>query len=420
MPYNPRAWVDNVTPTLADYMNNIEAGISANDAGLAKAITGVRPGVRLAVLGDSTARGVYSNGDSQPPIGGTTAYLAGNSWITWAGLLSGGRLDRSLNAGVIGDTAAMMDARVVADVVGAVPKIGACIVYSGYNDAAAPVTPAAFIASVASIVGKLRTAGIVPILATPLPTLNNAGIAALLIQYALRVRKYASDNGLLLLDFTAWTTDPANGGLIAAVGTGGDGVHPSAAGQKWLGQKVSDTLVSFLPPTATPLQISPLDTVNLAPNGLFTGTPVSGLAPNVFTFGSLQTGVTPSVVTDALVPGSMQRITHAGSTVAQQHAQRIQQAGGKWAVGDVLEFSGDVTVAGIAASVQVDFNAAPFNQMPIYLTQNVTRGYYRARIPVPAAITVSYIDVILNTGPGTGTADFGQLTVRNLTALGLV
>jgi len=381
---------------------------------------GARPGNRLAVIGDSTCKGVYASYDSNPPIGGTSAYSAGDSWITWASTLSGGKVNRSLNGGVTGDTIAMMDARVAADIIAAVPKPAACIVYSGYNDAYGNITPAAFMTSYASIVGKLRAAGIVPIAATPLPTLNNATIADLLVRYSLKIRKYALDQGLVLLDFQQWAMDSTNGGLLAAVGTGGDGVHPGAAGQKVLGQKVADTLTPILALSSLPLQISPLDASNLAPNGLFAGAVVSGKAPNVFTFGSLQTGVTPSVVTDALVPGSMQRATHAGSTVMQQFAMRINQAAGNWSAGDVLEFSGIITRAGVLAELQVDFNTAPYNQKAISLTNDVTRGYYCARIPVPAGIGVTYIDCIFNSGPGTGTADFGQLTVRNLTTLGLV
>ena len=207
---------------------------------------GARPGNRIAVIGDSTTRGVYGSYDSNPPIAGTSAYSAGDSWITWASTLSGGKVNRSINGGVTGDTIALMDARVAADIIGATPKPAACIVYSGYNDAYGNVTPAAFMTSYASVVAKLRAAGIVPIAATPLPTLNNATIAGLLVAYSLKIRKYAADQGMILLDFQQWAMDSTNGGLLAAVGTGGDGVHPSAAGQKVLGQKVADTLTPLL------------------------------------------------------------------------------------------------------------------------------------------------------------------------------
>jgi lysophospholipase L1-like esterase len=377
-------------------------------------------GNRVSAIGDSTTRGVYT-GDSQPGITDgvlLTAYLGGDSWITWASTLSGGAVNRTRNAGVTGDTAAMMDARIATDVIAASPKPDACIVYSGYNDAAASVSVAAFMASIDSMVVKLRNAGIVPILATPLPTANNPDIAELLIRYALAIRDYAGRR-FILIDFHQWARDTGTGGLIAAVGDGGDGVHPGAAGQQWLGQRVADFLTPLLINTsASPLQVAAVDATNIAPNGLFSGEPTSGLAPNVFNYNP-RAGTVDSVVTDSLVPGSMQRCTHTATAGGRTFAQRIAQSG-NWAPGDVLEFSGIITCSGIDASVQVDFNTAPYAQMPLSLTQDATRGFYRARLPVPADIGVAYIDVMMNSGPGTGYADFGQLTVRNLTALGQV
>lgn len=376
-----------------------------------------RPGNRIAVIGDSTVRGVYGSIDSEPGIGGTTVYVAGDSWITQAAALAGGKMVRSINGGVIGDTIAMMNARVATDIIAHPTHPTVCIVYSGYNDAAAAVSPSDFITTYASVVTKLRSAGIIPIAATCLPTVNNSAIAALMIKYSLNVRKYATDNGLMLLDFESWAMDSSTGGLTSAVGTGGDGVHPGAAGQRVLGQKVVDLLVPYLSLSTTSLQISPLDTANIAPNGLFTGTPVGGLAPNVFNFTS-RSNTADSVVTDALVPGSMQRCTHTGSAGVRTVAQRINAAG-KWSAGDILEFSGVVTNSGITAEVQIEWGVAPFNNKPVSLTQNTTRGYYCARIQIPAGIGASYFDVMMNSGPGTGTADFGQLTIRNLTVLGL-
>jgi lysophospholipase L1-like esterase len=384
-------------------------------------VGGQRPGGYMAVLSDSTGRGVYS-GDSEPGIYDgalITVAVSGDSWITWAQSLSAGRVLKARNASVIGDTIAEMDARVVADIVNAPMEISACIVISGYNDADLSVTPAAYMASLRSIVAKLRDAGIVPILGTPLPTANNAAVAGLLVQYALQVRQYGAEQGIVVLDFQNWAMDSATGGLRTEVGTGGDGVHPGAAGQKWLGQRVADTLAALLPLSASSLVTSPLDVSNIAPNPLFAGTVVGGLAPSVYIYGAAQAGVTPTVATDSLVPGKVQRVTHAGSTLEQVYAQRVTRAG-NWAHGDLLEVSGIITASGIAASVGIEWDAHPFGTKPINLTQNATRGYYCTRTTIPASTGYpDSFDVMFKSGPGTGVAEFGQLSIRNLTALGL-
>lgn len=377
---------------------------------------GARPGNRIALITSSSGRGVY-DGDSEPGIGGATAYTAGNSWLTWASALSGGRIQRFRNASVIGDTLTLMAARLDTDVIAHRPA--SCIVMGGYNDAYNSVTPASYIATLTSIVNRLRAAGIVPILGTPLTTANDSTIAALIEQYARQVRHLASIEGITLLDFHQWVIDPTTGGLRTEVSTGGDGVHPGAAGQKWLGQRVADVLGPQLPTTATGLQITPLDTSNLIPNGWFTGSTTDGRAPSVSQ--SLKpTGTTFSVVTDSEVPGSMQRIAVSATASTARLFQRINRSGSNWSAGDLLEFSGVVTSDGGArASVMVEFNTAPYGQQPLLLTQAATRAYYCARIRIPTPMPFDYIDVRMQVEAGTGTVDFGQLTVRNLTTAGM-
>lgn len=402
-----------------------ESALSATIA--ARVNRGQRSANFIAVLSDSIGKGVYE-GDYEEGIDGSGTTSAGASWLTFAAALSGGKIVRAVNASVIGNTTTQMRARVQADVIDHPSAPAACVVMGGYNDAeqglAVPLTPAAifatYITNVTKIVETLQAGGVVPILATPLPTDNNATIADTLVKMALWTRRYAAQQGIALVDFQAFATDPATGGLKASIKAGGDGVHPGIDGQFLLGQFFADQISPSLPPYKIPLVSSPLDVTNLIPNGLFTGTPTDGKAPSVFQWGSLPAGVANSITTDSLVAGSLQRVTHTASTAEAVLAQRIQQSGGKWSPGDRIAFSGIITASGMGARIETDFNAPPYGLAPIRFATGITRGYWHADVVVPAGIAVDYIDVKLISGPGTGYVEFGQLTAYNLTKLGLV
>ena len=377
---------------------------------------GTLSGNRIAVLGDSTARGTY-DGDSEPGIDGAVLLIPGMSWLTWAQHYSGGRIIRSKNAAIIGNTLAQMDARVQVDVIAHKPD--ACIVVSGYNDAFQNVTLASYQESMKSIHGKLLAAGIEMIVCTPLPTANGgAGFSAILDSYSTFVREFAGTYGLQLLDFNA-DMKHTDGGLIPSVKTDGDGVHPGAAGQMVLGKYVADRLSPRLPRAAsTPLRRALGPFGNIAPNRLFSGTVTNGMAASVFRVGAADGAVTPSVVTAPFVEGNMQRITHAGSTALSRYAQRVQKAG-QWDTGDLLAFTGVVTTSGIPAEVEVEFNTAPYGHKAARVTKDAVRAAYYAELRVPAGMAGTYFDVNMRSGPGTGFVEFGEFSVYNLTKLGM-
>lgn len=173
---NVTMYVDD-KPVVTAETNELNGGISFLAGGVdinvrkyGQEISGL-----IAVLSDSIGRGYY-DGDATPGINGSLITVNGNSWITYASLLSGQKIVNHKNASVIGNTMAAMRARVVDDVVNAIPKPGSCVVMSGYNDAYYDVSVADYIADMDYIVRHLMDAGISPIVGTPLPHGTHAGI----------------------------------------------------------------------------------------------------------------------------------------------------------------------------------------------------------------------------------------------------
>jgi len=389
---------------------------------------GLRPGSRVAMLSDSIGLGVYT-GDATFGLNGSTLTSAGASALTFAS--SGGTFVRAVNASILGSTTTTMVSTVETHVIDHLSAPTSCIIWGGYNDAEIGVslsTPIATILStykinIESIVEKLRVAGIVPILATPLPTANNAEIANILVQMAVYLKHFASKYGIPLVDFQTFSVDPTTGGLRTEIATGGDGVHPGTTGQKLLGGYLSDQLATILPPYKIPLMHSALDETNLAPNGLFAGAPVDGKAPDTFVYGSLPSGATPSVTTSTNVLGSMQRITCVATASDTRLAQRVQQGSPhSFDTGDTLLFSGIITASTINAAIYIAWGVAPSFWTPIKVASSTeyTEAHWGMELVVPSGIPNSYFDILLHVSSGTGFMEIGQLTVYNLTKLGLV
>jgi len=382
---------------------------------------GTLRGNRIAVIGDSTARGTYF-GDSEPGVKGdvggatSTTLVPGMAWLTWAAQLSGGRIVRHKNAATIGDTIAGMNARVAVDVIPSRPD--ACIVVSGYNDAFNNVTTADYMTSFTAIHEKLHTAGIEMIAATPLSTANSgASFLAKLDGYSAAIRAYAVEHGLQVVDFA--TLRNADGSLPTNIATGGDGVHPGAAGQIILGRFVADAILPRLPKAAS----MPIAQVlgangNMTPNRLFTGTVTDGKASSVSKIGAADATIVPTVTTAPYVEGNVQRITVTGTTADATFFQRVQQAN-QWDVGDLVAVSAKVTTTGgVDGSIRFEFNKAPYWNYGTRITENVTRATVYTELRITAA-DVTFFDLQMIVGAGTGYVEFGELAVYNLTKLGL-
>lgn len=371
-----------------------------------------RVGSGIAWLGDSITRGLGStnNGDSVPPIlSGTDITVAGNSIATYAMLYSGGRLLKTVNAGISGNTTAQMLARVQTDVVAYKPAV--CVVLGGTNDSAAPVSLANFASNITGIVVALRKAAILPVLCT-IPTINSAPQRAIIIGYNNWLRRYASQQGITLLDYYPQTVDPATGNLLQTAMGNADGTHPGDIGYASLGKYAADTLAPMVGASAIPIASDNTDAANLLQDGLFLGNVSNGIASGWSVYGTMPSGATTSVVTDPLVPGKMQQIDAASTSGGAVVYQRITPVAGRR-----LAFSGVITKTAGQCSIQAYVNSTDGKDtynLILDVTQPVTRGRFYTEWVVPA--NVASIDVKFYTQPGTMTLSVGQMTVYDITA----
>ncbi|PYY64229.1 hypothetical protein DEJ30_09090 [Curtobacterium sp. MCPF17_003] len=373
-------------------------------------------GSGVAWLGDSITRGLgaVNKGDSWPGVtAGSSAAVAGDSIATYAMLYSGGKLAKTVNAGVSGDTTAKMLSRVKKDVIDYNPAV--CVVLGGTNDSATPVPVEDFASNIGNIVTYLRTAGIVPVLCT-IPAINSSSQRPVIVKYNTWLRRYCTQQGIRMLDFYALSIDPATGNLLQSTMGNTDGTHPGNIGNALLGKYAADTLAPLVGAATIPIASDNTDTLNLVPDGLNYGSVTNGLAAPWSVFGSLPTGATPSVITDPLVPGKMQQLALSATSAGATLYKRITPV-----AGHRLAFSGVVTKAAGAAGMQAYVNTSnqtdTYNQL-LDVTEAVTRGRFYTELVVPE--NTNNIDLKMFVQPGTTTFAVGQLTVYDLTAQAVV
>jgi lysophospholipase L1-like esterase len=364
-----------------------------------------RPGNYAVFLGDS-----ITIGHDDP-----TNNIHADSWPTYAGLLSGQRIQTIRNAGVGGNTSAQMLARFDTDVTPYGPSLVTLL--CGTNDIGGAVPFATFQANVQALVAKIRGIGAGPVLAT-IPPNNDSSRHANITLWNTWLRLYASRQGIPLLDFYAVLVDPANGNYLAA-NDGGDGTHPSNAGYLAMGAHAATALAPLLPTAYPPLPAENTQVQNLLTDGLFLGSVSGGIASGWGLYGSQPSGAVPSVVTDSNVLGKMQRVDATATTSDMLLVQNLGAPGtggsGNYSIGDVLAVCGVMSNSGIGADCRVNF--WPGQAAPAAVTQNVTRGVFYSLATVPSGTTT--LDFLLYFRAGTGSAQFGRLGVYNLTRLGL-
>ena len=443
---------------------------SAQNVGAFAPATSSRPGGGTVYLGDSITLG--SDQFSTRTIG--------QSWPTFASLLTGQKLLRVHNAGVGGETAAQMLARFDAEATPHAPRT--VILLAGTNDAPTVQGFDAWKTTMLALVDKVRTIGATVVLAT-IPPKNVAADKPQIARMNAWLKAYTAAAGVPLLDFYTVLADPATSDYKAAYLN--DGVHPNGAGMVAMGSHAAAVLTS-LPPTSAPLVADDVDKANLLYKGTFGGYTGSTVPTGWINGLGTPTGSTLSYVTDAAVPGQMVQIANVATTGARniQFDQYIgvttlsssvsagatsltipiradyagtlfigtgstfeiakiasssgagpqtetltagllyahtagEQVIANAAVGDELIFTGVVTSDG-GTSVNVDAVCVGGAYSPSALrliTASITRGVWYQRFTVPTGTT--RINYRLQVSSGTGTASFGRVGVYNATRLGL-
>jgi lysophospholipase L1-like esterase len=377
----------------------------------------MRLGNRLVTLGDSqTIAGDTNTGNTQ---------VRTESFGLWAQLYSKGALEFVYNAGHGGNTAAQMLARFDTDVTPYSPSV--VTILSGANDGNAGVSLPSFAATIKAIVAKCTAIGAVPVLMTTPP--NNyaaAGSQELSMRgYNAWLVRYANATGLPCLDVFGIVSNPAVRFNYLTVYDVGDGIHPSQAGHEAIGLALWNLLSSSITPNAELLTQYPSDPVNIITDGMMLTNVSDGHSGFIGTGWTVYNNpangsYTRSIVTDSAVLGNMQRLgVSAALTSPNTIEQSIAIAGGKFAVGDVIRYTGIITSAGgTKAQVFLNFPGSGGFGITWYVNAAVTRGRFSIEVAVPAGTTS--LEPQLTAGGGTGNVDFGQVTLYNLTKQGVV
>lgn len=362
-------------------------------------------GNRVVALGDSLTIG---NGDRPNGILGNT------SWYTWAGLLSGGRIRtvRGGNAGVAGQNAEMIRTRIESHI--APLDADYCVVLAGTNDMTATPDIAGTMSHLIAIYDELAAIGKRPVAATiPPRTTNGTQVPAL----NYHIAHHAAQRGMPVIDFYSALVDPATGAMRAEYNT--DGIHPNEAGAKAMGQVAAQVLTS-LPGFVAPLLVGAVgDTGNLLPNGVFIGDVNTDGVADTWTPTGTGGVATYSLSSDADALGNWQRVTTAESGL--RYFQSVSSTG--WDVGDRVLFAGkirsDVENGAFGYYPRIQFNGGSgFMGVVNNGGMDLDDAAWAMEGVIPIGTTSMRVQ-LQTKNSGTGWIEFAQVTLLNLTRLGL-
>jgi hypothetical protein len=260
--------------------------------------------------------------------------------------------------------------------------------------------------------------------ATPgaaVPTVDATGIVSdataqpLLEQYNAWMRKYAAENGILLIPFHEQVVDLTTGRYLAAASM--DGIHPSPTYADLLARTALPLLSSRSLGAISRTPSSVVDSTNKAPNPMH-ATSLSGWT---------QLSTTISTWTRETRTGFKGFAGHYTATSApfpNTNSAGIQHSSGasntNWTTGDTLEVAMKLEIAANSgAQVIVNLiNATGGSVIARWLFNgvNLAPSELVKRIPAPSG------NLLVSVRIWYGTAEFyiGESAVRNLTQLGLV
>lgn len=352
---------------------------------LSKRFAPVRPAT-IVTLGDSFMVGSASD------------------WTTMFIPATKGRLRRAAAAGVSGNTSSQMLARLSTDVIAYAPSY--CLVGAVTpNDPAQSVNVATTKANIVAIVAALAGAGITPLLVLGPPS-DTTAYRDHIANVNGWLRFWGPANGYRVLDPYQRVTDPTDGTWLSTYTA--DGIHPNALGAKLMGFDAA-AQISMLP--AVPLLCAGAnDPTNLAPNPCFDPSS-GGLATSWTKNGTATASVT--AVTAGYGVGNWQELTAADTSFSYLSAAATT------VVGNVYEF---------ACGMKADATGRPFMRIatasavdPIYAV-----GAWGAITEADGIIvtqrfvaTSTSTPIYLGLNSAAGAVGYRQVTVRDLTALGV-
>ncbi|MBM4587586.1 hypothetical protein GS507_05180 [Rhodococcus hoagii] len=412
----------------------VEAVLNGSYAPASLGLTrAIRSGSGTIFLGDSITQNLNTLTNPDQP-------LLGESFATLVPIKSNQRILYFRNAGVTNDTVQLAADRLQTDVIVHAPD--RCVILLGTNNTnqATPTIAETMAAYENRIIKPLIAAGIEPIVCT-IPPRTAARTAEpstyrRQAQWNAYVRSIANRYRLRLVDIYAALVDPATGDYAA--GLSGDGVHPNKAGYRVMADAFVQTASSSFPSEGVQLERDRYSAISLAPNPVFleglTGT--GNLLPAGWSGSTTGLTVTLEDPTqgDGLESGRWVKFVKT-DTAATKNVNWIKSfsslstAGTPVSVGDRVSWGFRYKITG---STGVGSNAyvtvalrytdsggqnvriiTPMNQFELDSSGVV---YYEAAVPPNCAnlrFDVSFSQASVQT------FWLGQVTVRNLTGLGL-
>lgn len=349
-----------------------------------------------------------------------------DAFPTYAEIIAAGRLRTVGYHGIGGERSDQIRARVTAALA---QRPALLAVEAGTNDIGQGIDSgmtddqilAQIRTNLVAIYDAARAAGAVPVACTLPP--NNAGDRRKRLIAAANawLKAYTMARGIPLVDF--WAILTKDGLAQTPAGNwrdeyASDGTHANPAGRGAMGRVFVTTLAPLLPTRQPYLVRDTADQVNLIRNPLFAenvGDPKKGDA--WYTYGAPTSSTTSlySLVTDPLIPGRMQQIQQlAGSDLAglaSSATTASATAGDRMAVALVVTTDG-----GVAWSVIVNTGGKAYRPASMEAGTAITRGVVYLEFLAQATGT---LDLNLLVGGGVGTIAYGQITLINLTQLGL-
>lgn len=371
-------------------------------------------------IGQNRSNLVVSMGDSITSNSGAPPIQTDRGYLSWASMLSDSRIRWGRPYATGGHRTGQIIADHLPQVLAADPRPGWCVVLAGSNDVTGDVPLTTITANLQTMYEALISAGIRPVPCT-LPPNDPATTPQRVALSSVNawISGYAQTRGLPLIDFYGTLADPTNGNY--RTGTSSDGVHPTATGAKDMGNAIAVVLAPLVTPSVPPLATDNTGHgVDIANPLMMTDTNADGIPDGWSKIG------TPADVTFSLVPetgvveGNWFTITRTGGTggVLMRSPTVNVTAGDRLLVGfrakaSALAVTGDQVNVGCRQITP----AGPSLWLPLYTwSVDFDPATFANEVVVPADMTNFQVEVSLVSS--TGTLAIGQVTIRNLTALG--
>jgi len=360
-------------------------------------------------IGDSIAPPAQTSPGFGPRSAGV--YLFPSDFLAWAHLLSNGRILFGKAAGLSGQIASQMMARIDTDVLAWGGNW--CGITTGTNDATNGVTPNQFAANIRNMCAAIVSRGQIPILTTLVP---QPAQSTLIDQYRRFQIAYAADNGWPLVDWYSKLVDPASAtNAYLSTYDSGDGYHPNNLGRRVMGQALVDALTPYLPPWTSPVQTANgTANANLLTNSQFVTDTNSDGTPD----GWSKSGPgTVSLVTDGSINGKALRLVDSAGGGTLVLSSGISGSFG----GHRLAFTGKIKNPGTGAmSLQLALSSG-VNVFPAYSWTEPFSGWqsFYLEIVAPAGTTSLGLALVSGTGATGVDVSVGQLGIFDLTACGI-